>query len=137
MKILQANPSNLHKILKAGLKPSNKTIFTYGDTIYNPSGEDIGPLLMKHEETHSRQQGNDPEEWWAKYLESTDFRLEQELEAYQSQYRAAKSIVRDRNKLFNFLKALATDLSGEMYGNVLTFQDAITKIKNAKDTSKR
>jgi len=135
MKILQGNPPNLDKIIKAGLKPDpDKTVFTYGDTIYNPGKGIIDPLLMKHEEIHSRQQGNDPDGWWDRYLKDINFRLAQELEAYGIQYKEAEKIIKDRNGLSKLLRLLANDLSGEMYGKILTFQEAIIKIKNAENS---
>lgn len=129
MRVLHENPPILKSILEAGLKPGGNTVFTYGDVIYNPNGGKIDQTLMKHEETHSKQQGNDPKGWWKRYLADVDFRLEQEVEAYRVQYQEAKKLIRDRNKLFNFLIMIAKDLSGELYGNALSFQDAMEKIK--------
>ena len=138
MKILITNPPNLEKILSAGLSPDlRKTVFTFGDTIYNPGGNLISQALLKHEETHSKQQGDDPNGWWDKYLKDTHFRLNQEIEAYQIQYKELKKLVKDKNKLFTLLRLLAKDLSGEMYKNLLSLEEAQDKIKNENSTIKQ
>ena len=88
MKIVNEKPPIFDKIVKAGMSPSlDSTIFTYGDTIYNPSGRPIPDHLIAHEARHFKQQGNDPAAWWDKYLVDKEFRFEQEAEAYANQYK--------------------------------------------------
>ena len=103
---------------------------TYGDVIYNPSGNNISLPLLRHEETHSKQQGNDPKGWWVKYLNDKEFRLSQEIPAYQVQYKEARKLIKDRNKLFKYAVSLAKDLSSEMYGNAISFGEAIKQVRN-------
>ena len=129
MRIKNDWPPNIEEIRKV-FDPPKGVVFTYGDTIYAPGGETIEPHLMKHEETHERQQGKDPKGWWGKYLKDPQFRLEQELEAYSNQYAYAKVIIRDRNALAKFLFEIARDLAGPIYGNILTHGEAESKIKN-------
>ena len=62
-------------------------------------------------------------EWWDKYLDDPQFRLEQEIEAYQNQYQYAKEHY-PRNKRKFTLKETAKALSGKMYGNLVTFEEA-------------
>lgn len=131
MKIVISNPPNFEKILKAGLNPGKRTIFTYGDTIYNPNANYIDPALMKHEETHSKQQRYDPEEWWNEYLTNKYFRVISEVEAYRVQYREMEKLMKD--ELSRFLQIIAEDLSGETYGNILSFQQAKERIENASN----
>lgn len=130
MKVITAFPPNIEKIEAALGKnpPESCVIYTYGDTIYDPHGGSIDPYLMIHEETHTQQQGSDPEGWWDRYLVDIPFRLEMELQAYRKQYRAfAKG--RDRNIAFIFLNRLARDLSSSIYGNIISHEKAIKLIR--------
>jgi hypothetical protein len=70
------------------------------------------------------------EPWWDKYLTDPTFRLEQEVEAYQHQYQAASIIDPNPQRLFNFARALATDLSGPLYGKCISFFDALARIRS-------
>lgn len=103
-------------------------VFTYGDTCHTKSGT-LPEWLVPHEEVHSRQQV-DPEEWWERYFIDPQFRFEQELEAYQVQYKWILEHYKDRNKQAQFLNKFASDLSGQMYGNLLTHSKAYRRIKN-------
>lgn len=105
-------------------------IWTYGEFIYNPHKQPINNLLLEHEKVHSKQQGESPAHWWTNYFENKDFRLSQEVEAYHRQYQIVKPLIKGRNELFNFLKAMAKELSSPMYGNMCSLQEAIGFIKN-------
>jgi hypothetical protein len=105
----------------------DKIIFTYGDTIY--FDKDLSYGLIAHEITHVFQQINMGSEiWWGKYLKSKKFRLSQEVEAYQNQY---KAYVRKNIGEFE-LERLATDLSGVMYGSVIGLDKAKKLIMEGK-----
>ena len=131
MNISTQNPPNRvrqlceHHFDLKGIKP----VFTYGDTIYNPHNQPIDAGLEAHEIVHSIQQGDDPEAWWVDYLRKPKFRFEQELKAYRVQYRLMKNHIPDRNALARFLHAIASDLSGPMYGNMCSLSEAIKLIK--------
>lgn len=104
-------------------------IFTWGKKIFNPSHKAIDEPLFKHEECHSKQQGEYPDVWWSRYLKDIDFRLSQEIPAYQIQFKSAKEFIKDKNKLNTYLISLASDLSGQMYGSIMSFSDAFEAIK--------
>ena len=104
-------------------------IFAFGDTIYNPHGAHVDPILIAHETVHQHQQGEDPKQWWDDYLEYPKFRFRQELQAYRVQYRFIKKTVKDRNTVAKLLHMIATDLSGEMYGGMCSHSEAIKMIK--------
>lgn len=108
-------------------------IFTYGKKIYNPSGRPIDEHLYLHEKKHSEQQGDSPDLWWRRYLSDVDFRLSQEIVCYQLQYQSAKKLIKDREKLNKYVVRLANDLSGEMYGSILTFSEAFEAIKSERN----
>ena len=131
MEILIANPPN-YEALAIAFKFSGEEVFAYAPNIYNPNDKLLEPPVIKHEEIHLRQQGDNPEDWWLRYLVDADFRLSQEIEAYQIQYREYKKIYKDRNKLAFIANKLAADLSGPVYNNVINYQEALEAIKSDK-----
>lgn len=104
-------------------------VFTYGDIIYCPSGMEIPEYLMKHEEIHCNQQGNDPKGWWKKYIDDVYFRIKEESESYAHQYAFICSYIHDRNNRSLILSGLAAILSGPTYGKVMEKSAAYTSIK--------
>lgn len=128
MKIVKDYPPNIEDIRKKFDLKDKSIVFTYGDTLYNPTGSDIPENLMKHEETHEKQQGKDIKGWWSRYLEDNQFRLEQELEAYRNQYKYVEENGNRETKR-DFLKHIARDLSSHIYGNIINFEQAKQLIK--------
>jgi len=106
------------------IKNRKGIIFTYAPFIYNPDHGTIDHPLMVHEETHISQQGTDPASWWQRYLTDSEFRLQQELEAYRNQYWAMKDSYKDRNYLATRLHNICLDLSSSMYGSIINYEDA-------------
>ena len=129
MKIINEYPPVYEDIIKAGLKPGKDTIFAYGDAIYNPNNVPITPDLEVHEGVHMGQQANNVADWWVKYLADPQFRLEQEIEAYQAQYIFICKVVKDRNRQNRILSKIAEFLSGPMYGGLITHSEAMEIIK--------
>ena len=131
MKILNQLPPNWEQILNSGMRPDPRnTVFTLGDTIYNPSGQEIPDHLIEHEKTHSLQQGNDPNAWWGLYLQDIYFRIDQEVEAYAKQYQTLCKAIKDRNARYKLLYQLAESLASVRYGAVITRTDAMKFIKD-------
>jgi len=124
MKVKHKFPPNIDKIRKVFPNLSNGVVFTYGDKMYTPHVKIIPKHLVEHEKVHVTQQGNDPEEWWDKYLKDEKFRLEQEIEAYRKQYRFFKDTCKIKSRVPGFLDKIAQDLSGKIYGNIMNFEDA-------------
>jgi hypothetical protein len=129
MKIIQKNPPNFDEIVKTFDISKSEPLFTYAPDIYNPHKSPISPDLMLHEMVHIKQQGDNPKEWWDKYLTDKKFRLEQEVEAYGIQFASLKSVVRDDISK-QFLTRFAVVLSSPMYGSMLSLQEAESKIRN-------
>ena len=103
----------------------DKTVVTYGDTIY--SQYKLMPDVFVHEKVHILQQqitGRD--EWWKKYIDNPQFRISQEAQAYKAQYNSVKKIIK---KPELHLIKLAKDLSGGMYGEAISFEKALKMIK--------
>lgn len=136
MKVKNKYPPNYQKIVKyfPFIKGKYGIVFTYGNKLYAPGKPDIPEHLMKHEETHLRQQQNHPEGvkgWWNEYIKSKQFRLKQELEAYQNQYIYAKAHL-NRQQRRKLLRKISKDLSSKMYGKIISKKKAKRLIKNNK-----
>ena len=104
-------------------------IFPFNQKIY--TRYPLSEHLKVHEETHIKQQGNllGSIKWVILYLISATFRLKQEIEAYQNQY---KYIFENssRNEANTLLLRISKDLSSEMYGNIISFEEAKRLIRN-------
>lgn len=126
MEIIVDFPPNYSIILAKFPSIANRpVVFSYGNKLYNPTNASIPEHLMVHEKTHSRQQAQFPsvEKWWEDYLTEPNFRLIQEVEAYQEQYRFfSASTTRELRK--SFLHKIAKDLSSPMYGNLCSYEYA-------------
>lgn len=110
---------------------SDKPIFCFGDTIYNPFGVKLTPDLERHEEVHSEQQSHLPEVWWNKYLLDKDFRLSQEIEAYGEQFVFIKSLPKITPKLIEwFQDRIASSLASPLYGRMISYGEAVSKIRH-------
>ncbi len=130
MRIINTLPPFWNKILAAGMRPDPKnTVATYGDILYNPGCHEISTHLMAHEETHTVQQGDSPDAWWDKYLKDPKFRLEQEIEAYANQYASYCKKQNRHERQWKYLVSLAEFLSGRMYDNLLSLEEAMEIIK--------
>lgn len=104
-------------------------IFTFGSFIYNPSGVHLPRYIIEHEQVHETQQRRiGPIVWWKKYLRDAEFRLSQELPAYQTEYKAFCKEFADRNARASFLQFQSAMLSSSMYGNLLSIDEARAKI---------
>lgn len=123
MKIVDDKPPNYAAIALVFPLPFG-TIFTYGDTCYNPDRVYMSPAIVAHERVHVKQQGKDPEGWWLKYLTDPQFRYEQELEAHRVEWATATRYVKDRNKQLELVRPIAARLASSMYGNLVTSNEA-------------
>jgi hypothetical protein len=125
MRIVKGYPPNFRAI--AAALPSAKTmsaIFTYGGTIYTGTGAtDLSEALVAHETVHSRQQGGDPAAWWDLYLNDSQIRFEQELEAHREEFRVASAGANRHNRRA-ILHRISQRLAGQLYGNLVTIQEA-------------
>ena len=130
IKIIKEFPPFIENIIAAGLKPERTTIFPFGNVIYNPSGKDIPDDIMIHEAVHIKQQGENPADWWERYLKDKGFRLSQELEANREQYKFICKIFKDRNARTRALIKIAANMAGEVYGKMINITEAMNLIKN-------
>jgi len=116
-----------------GIDKRKNVVWTFGSTIFNPDNAEIPDHLYEHELTHANQQKHDDtvaKLWWARYVADPSFRLDQETEAYRAQYKFICEKTKDRNTRYRALHQIATDLSGKMYGNLVSFTEAIRRIRD-------
>jgi len=128
MEIVIAPPPIFDKIVAVFPSAANKgVIFTWGNTIFNPSGIHVNENLYAHETVHRDHQakGESVEKWWERYLDDVEFRLTEELPAHQLEYKTFCGRNKDRNHRVNYLHAVANRLASPLYGNVMTKQAAI------------
>jgi hypothetical protein len=129
--IVYSYPPNIDKIREV-FTLHKGIVFTYGQTLHNPDMGEINDALMCHEETHAKQQGDDPEAWWEHYLADRDWRAQQEIQAYRRQFKFIRKIDHDRERRHLWLNKFAQDLSGPMYGSPISFHDAYRAIKHER-----
>ena len=132
-------PPNINDI-RAVFPITGQEIFTWNDTIYNPSGAKLPQWLIAHESVHMQQQAEDPESWWTRYLVDPQWRFEQELEAHRAEFNVyciSPGALMNRNKKRAFLKALARRLSSPIYGRCATYQQCRMAIKRGPDGRRR
>lgn len=129
MQIIDAFPPNFEKI-QAAFPVNKSTVFTYGDGLFAPGRRGVSADLLEHERIHSAQQGKDPEGWWDRYIADKEFRLSQEVDAYQAQYQYFCRMNGSRNKRFSFLKFLGTEMSSAMYGRMVGLFEAMKLIES-------
>lgn len=131
MKIKYKYPPNYKEIVERfpAVKRMPGVVVTYENVLYVPSGSNIPPDLMVHEETHMKQQNDmGVKEWWKHYFLYDEFRLKQEVEAYHNQFKYAK-LHYGRQQSRKILRKIAKDLSCPMYGNIISKDKAKELIK--------
>lgn len=133
MKIVNEKPPIYDQLVAYGFGfDPGGTVFTYGDTLYNPAGIAIPDHLLVHEEVHAGQQGHSEKvakDWWGRYVVDPYFRIDQESEAYAKQYAFICVKVKDRNQRHGVLWNLASMLGGPMYGLVISHDAAMKMIR--------
>lgn len=129
MNIKNELPPNYEKLRKAFAVENAEVCYCYGDTIYNPQGKPLKDHLIHHESVHCRQQGDDIEGWWDKYIADPKFRVEQELEAYSEQLKFIRQHY-GRDKARQARRSFATFVSGPVYANAISFNEAYNFLGN-------
>jgi hypothetical protein len=128
MKRSNEKPEIYKKLKKRfGVKWNDGLIITYGDTTY--SKERIHRIKYVHEKVHSKRQLRmGVEDWWDKYLKDKDFRLNEELLAYRKEVEWIYKQGIDKDFRTAVIEGMATDLSSKMYGEIISYEDALRAI---------
>ena len=90
-----------------------------------PSAEKI-----VHEMVHLEEQsamGNDA--WWECYLNSPEFRLEQEIKAYKAEADFVKKYIKNREHRYKMIHEMAKNLSSSIYGGIIGMQEALRLLR--------
>lgn len=130
--VIEEYPPNYHKIKSNFEIGDSKPLFAYSPHIYNPFKIYVDPTLYFHESIHIKQQDGKPEEWWDKYILDKSFRLEQETEANQKQWKLFTKVVKDRNERYRFKIQLAKNMASNLYGNMVSYDEAIKLLNNGE-----
>ena len=130
---ISQKPPPIYKLAqeKFGVDFNKGVVFTYGDTIHVANGR-LSPDLLVHELTHVEQQQNFPggkEAWWELYLKDEKFRFNQEIKAYQAQYKKVCMDTKDKNKRYRDLLFFARSLMLIYSFENLDMNDVIKLIK--------
>lgn len=147
MKIIRAYPPNFVQIRTAfpAVVGRQGILYAWGDRIYNPSGVNVPWWLQEHEEVHGSRQ-LDPKAWgaqhfsedhmirtwWSAYIEDPEFRLQEEIPAHQAEWEVFKSLMTNKKNQEMYLLNMANRLSGELYGNMISLQDAVSEITSGR-----
>ena len=137
--ILVGDPDNIEEIHAKfpAVKDNPYVVFTYYPHIYKRVDLELPLDLQVHEATHLKQQeviGGAA--WWKSYLEDEEFLLEQEIEAYGTQLAFFMHYSRSK-QTHNAKEQFAMQLSSAMYGNIISYAEAESKIRNyAKSVDK-
>lgn len=136
-----ANPPNFEQILIAFPNANQHgVIFAYGNTIFNPSGVNIPPALLAHEEVHGKRQlrhlpngasKTDPVWWWEAYIADPEFRYTEELHAHAAEYTVQMRLIHDRNQRAKLAMSTAQRLLAPLYnyGVPKSLNQAITDLR--------
>lgn len=129
MKIEIDVPPNFKDIVKVFPHAADKgVLFCWNDIIFNPSGFAVGPSIVAHEKVHSKRQDGKAEDWWAKYLIDTEFRLKEELLAHTMEFLVASEGQTRHNRRGN-LVVVSKKLSSPLYGGMVSYNEAKELIK--------
>jgi len=105
-------------------------IFTYGNVIYCKK-KITAQHVLEHELVHVKQQvpyRGGPDAWWGRFFSDPIFRVEQEIEAYNIQFKYICSEERSKIVTGEYLNTFAKWLSSKQYGNAISFDDAMIEI---------
>lgn len=107
-----------------------RTAFAFSNTIYSKT--ELPDHLIVHESVHLKQQGYNiigAWIWLAFYLCSKRFRYLMEIQAYRKQWQFVKKNYR-YNFQIDFLHKVSSDLSGNLYGNIISYDEAKRAIQS-------
>jgi hypothetical protein len=132
MIIIPEKPPNFEQIAAVFpiIREQKGILYCWEDRIYNPDKVPVPVEIEAHEAAHSVQQYNTggAQSWWDAYLASQEFRFTMELQAHQIEYLKTKYI-RDREKRAKKLVYMARRLSSPLYGNMVSYQEALKLIR--------
>jgi len=133
LKISDEKPPIWDEAHKLFTLDDSQTVYTYGDTIYNPGGIGIDIMLLEHEKAHFCEQeahAGGPAGWWKQYFADDQFRWDQEFEAFWYQYREFCRQEINRDKRFRYRLHLAKQFIAGSNGIDTGVQQVVTLLKS-------
>lgn len=128
IKFSNEKPPIFNKLHDAfGVEWGGNLCIAYADTIWHT--KPLDPSVIVHESVHIERQNGQLDEWFDKYIKDPQFRFGEEIIAYREQYKFIQATHKDRNDVARHLWRLATDLSGPMYGGIVSHSEAMRLIK--------
>lgn len=107
-----------------GVKWKKGIIITYGNTIH--CKYKLKEPKISHESVHVRQQLEmGVEEWWNRYFEDRQFRLNQEVEAYRAEIKWIRHNIKGMDLKSKMIEKIVDDISSEIYGSIVTKEEAL------------
>ena len=133
---VRGRPPNYEEILSVfPMAYRIETIFAYAPDIYVPSGKPLSEALVAHESVHIErqtayhgEQGIGVKGWWRHYLADVQFRYEEELLAHRAEYLHMIQNATCRQMRRSALKQVATRLASQLYGGLVSKQQAMEAI---------
>lgn len=110
-------------------------MYCVGAKLFNPDHVFVDPLLMAHEQVHCDRQlaSGDIVSWWLQYLDDKEFRFDEELLAHREEWRLIKETVPSRQQRRKSLAFITGRLSGSLYGNLVTREQAKRLITGGRE----
>ena len=108
--------------------PEGTVAVSFGKFVY--ANQDFSTDYKVHENTHLDQQGHSyilAVIWWIRYFASARFRYRQELEAFRRQYDYVMHTTPRRR--YESLTHYAEQLSSDLYGGLVSFDEAVEEIR--------
>ncbi len=134
MKIIAKNPTILWPIIKWRFPDAdpNRIIIAFGDRVYTKGW--MPQWKIVHEQVHLDQQHHSRIVAILRFpliLFSARFRLNQEIAAYKAEWRWIFLNVHDRELRAKMRHEMCIDLSSELYGNMISYADAMDLISRS------
>lgn len=119
---------------KYGMRPWSEyptLVCAYDGVIYAQS--DLPADVIVHERVHLERQAEYPggaKAYLDRYMTDRAFLLEEETIAYRTQYAYICKVEKHRGRQWNAKMRLARNLSGDIYGHVISYEEALAAISN-------
>lgn len=129
MKLSNHIPAIYPRLKKAfGISWDKGIIITYGEGVY--CKHPLPDYKIAHEQVHVEQQlAIGADKWWNKYIADKEFRLAQEIEAYQVEFNFIKTHMAGSSERDEIIDRIYRALSSSIYGNIISYEEAKQIIK--------
>lgn len=135
MRVIDGWPPIIDEIRAAfPIADRSDIIFSWGESIYAPGGQQVSPAIMIHERVHCIRQISHVggvTGWWRSYLADPKFRLDEEILAHRAEFRfwatkpnANKPVDGFRSARLYHLTQIAKRLASPLYGLSISMADA-------------